>query len=120
MAPRAAIIVPTRDRPSYLDVALRSLRPQAGAAGVEVLVVLDGPDAASEDVARRHGARVVAHGVPRGLNAAPTPGAAAAAAGLLVSVDDDVEAGPGWLAAPLAADAALPDASGVLTGPIRA
>src|SRR4051812_8758900 len=120
MAPRAAIIVPTRHRPSYLDVALRSLRPQAAAARAEVLVVVDGPDAASEDVARRHGARVVAHGVPRGLNAARNTGAAATAAGLLVFVDDDVEARPGWLDALLAADAALPDAYGVLTGPIHA
>src|SRR3954452_11451135 len=120
MAPRAAIIVPTRDRPSYLDVALRSLRPQATAAGAEVLVVLDGPDEASEAVARRHGARVVAHDVPTGLNAARNTGAAATQAGLLVFVDDDVEVRPGWLDALLAADAELPDAYGVLTGPIHA
>jgi GT2 family glycosyltransferase len=120
MAPRAAIIVPTRDRPSYLDVALRSLRPQAAARGAEVLVVLDGPDEASEAVARRHGARVVAHDVPRGLNAARNTGAAATRARLLAFVDDDVEVRPGWLDALLAADAALPDAYGVLTGPIHA
>src|SRR4051795_1997586 len=120
MAPRAAIIVPTRHRPSYLDVALRSLRPQAAAARAEVLVVVDGPDAASQAVARRHGARVVAHGVPRGLNAARNTGAAATAAALLVFVDDDVEVRPGWLDALLAADADLPDVYGVLTGPIHA
>ena len=98
MAPRAAIIVPTRGRPSYLDVALRSLCPQADAAGAELLVVLDGPDPASEAVARRHGARAVAHDVPRGLNAARNTAAAATDAELLVFVDDDVEVRPGWLA----------------------
>jgi GT2 family glycosyltransferase len=116
----ATIIVPTRGRAGYLDVALASLRRQAAARGADVLVVLDGPDGASRAVAERHGARVVAHDAPRGLNAARNTAIDATDADLLVFVDDDVEVRTGWLDALLAAAEALPDDYGVLTGPIRA
>jgi len=113
------VIVPTRDRAGYLDVALASLAPQAAAAGGEVVVVLDGPDAASAAVAARHGARVVALDAPRGPNAARNAGIAAAGGELLVLVDDDVQAPPSWLPALLAAAAATPEVD-VFAGPIRA
>ncbi len=118
--PTASIIVPTRQRADYLDVALASIAPQAAAAGAELLVVDDGPDDATRAAAVRHGARYVAHRTSRGLNAARNSGIDAAAADLLVFVDDDVEVRPGWLDALLAADAAADAAVGVLTGPIRA
>jgi glycosyltransferase involved in cell wall biosynthesis len=118
-APPATIVVPTRDRPGYLDVALASLAPQAAAAGAELLVVLDGPDAASAAVAARHGARVVAFDAPRGLNAARNAGVAAAEGDLIAFVDDDVAAPSSWLGALLAAAAATPERD-VFTGPIRA
>jgi GT2 family glycosyltransferase len=118
MAPTASIIVPTQDRPAYLDVALRSITPQAAAAGAEVIVVDDGPDASTRAVAGRHGARYVARTPPHGLNAARNAGIDAAEAELLVFVDDDVEVHPGWLAALLAADAAAGDDVGAFTGPI--
>lgn len=120
MEPTASIIVPTRLRAGYLDVALGSIAPQAAAAGAELLVVDDGPDEATRTVAQRHGARYVAHPVSRGLNAARNSGIDAAAADLLVFVDDDVEVRPGWLDALLAADAAAGPDVGVLTGPIHA
>jgi GT2 family glycosyltransferase len=120
MEPTASIIVPTRLRAGYLDVALASIAPQAAVAGAELLVVDDGPDDATRAAARRHGARYLAHPVSRGLNAARNSGLDAAAADLLVFVDDDVEVRPGWLAALLAADAAADPAVGVLTGPIHA
>ncbi|HEY0343836.1 MAG TPA: glycosyltransferase [Solirubrobacteraceae bacterium] len=120
MALTASIIVPTRERAGYLDVALASIAPQAAAAGAELLVVDDGPDPATRDTARRHGARYVAHDVSRGLNAARNTGIDAARGDLLVFVDDDVAVRPGWLAALLDADRrAAPDV-GVLTGPIHA
>jgi len=59
MAPRASIAIPTRDRPRYLDVALASICPQAAEHGAEVVVIDDGPDAATRAVAARHGARYV-------------------------------------------------------------
>ncbi|MEA2193968.1 MAG: hypothetical protein QOG42_402, partial [Solirubrobacteraceae bacterium] len=120
MEPTASIIVPTRLRAGYLDVALASIAPQAAAAGAELIVVDDGPDAATRATADRHGARYVAHPASRGLNAARNSGIDAATADLLVFVDDDVEVRPGWLAALLAADAAAEPAVGVLTGPIHA
>ena len=120
MDPKASIIVPTRARAGYLDVALASIAPQAAAAGAELLVVDDGPSGATEDVARRHGARYVAHASSRGLNAARNTGIDAARGGLLVFVDDDVAVRPGWLDALLEADARAEPDVGVLTGPIHA
>jgi GT2 family glycosyltransferase len=120
MAPTASIIVPTRLRARYLEVALASIAPQAAEAGAELLVVDDGPDARTQAAAQRHGARYVAHATSRGLNAARNTGIDAAAADLLVFVDDDVEVHPGWLQALIGADGAAAPQVGVLTGPIRA
>jgi GT2 family glycosyltransferase len=114
-----AIIVPTRGRPAYLDVALRSLAPQAAALGAEVVVVDDGPDHETHAVADRHGARYLAHDGPRGLNVARNTGIRATTSDLLVYVDDDIEAWPGWLQAIVDAARATGDDVGVLTGPIR-
>ena len=120
MALTASIIVPTRERAGYLDVALASIAPQAAAAGAEVLVVDDGPAAATRATAARHGARYLAHEASRGPNAARNTGIAAAQGDVLVFVDDDVAVRPGWLAALLQAERdAAPDV-GVLTGPIHA
>ncbi len=120
MTPPASILVPTRARPSYLEVALASLRPQALAAGAQLVVVDDGPDDATCLVAERHGALYVAHASGRGLNAARTTAIAHATGDLLVFVDDDIEAAPGWLDALLLADRECPPTVGVLGGPIRA
>jgi GT2 family glycosyltransferase len=120
MGPTASIIVPTRERAGYLDVALASIAPQAAAAGAEVLVVDDGPSDATRETARRHGARYVAHAASRGLNAARNTGIDAARGDLLVFVDDDVAVRTGWLAALLRADDRAEPDVGVLTGPIHA
>jgi GT2 family glycosyltransferase len=121
MAPRAAIVIPTRARPRYLDVALASIAPQAAEHGADVVVVDDGPDDATRAVAARHRARYVAHDGPRGINVARNTAIDASGdADLVVYVDDDVEVWPGWLGALLAAAATCPAEVGVLTGPIRA
>ncbi len=120
MALTAAIIVPTRCRAGYLDVALAGIAPQARAASAELIVIDDGPDAATRAAAERHGARYVAHPHSRGLNAARNTGIGATGAELLVFVDDDVDVRPGWLAALLSAAAGLPGEVGVLAGPIHA
>ena len=119
MPPPASIIVPTRARPAYLEVALSSVAAQADRAGAEMIVVDDGALAANAALAERFGARYVALGEPRGLNAARNAGAAAAAGELLAFVDDDVEVHDGWLEALIAAAAAHPEV-GVFTGPIVA
>jgi GT2 family glycosyltransferase len=116
----ASIIIPTRQRAGYLEVALASIAPQAAAAGAEMLVVDDGPDPETRATARRHGARYVAHDATRGPNAARNTGIDAARGELLVFVDDDVAVRPGWLAALLDAERHAAPEVGVLTGPIRA
>lgn len=115
----ATIVVPTRARAGYLDVALRSFSPQAVDAGAEVIVVVDGPDPDSVAVAERRGARVLEHDEPRGPNAARNAGWQAARGELVVFVDDDVEAPRTWLPSLLAAAAATPERD-VFAGPIRA
>src|SRR4051794_8770126 len=115
----AAVVIPTRARAPYLEVALASLVPQAREARAEVLVVLDGPDGASEGVARAAGAAVVAHERPLGLNAARNTALDHSEGELVCYVDDDVEVRPGWLDALLRAAAAEPEAD-VFTGPVFA
>jgi hypothetical protein len=117
---KAAVVIPTRDRAAYLDVALGSVAPQATAAGAELVVVDDGPDPRTQAVAARHGARYLHHDAPRGLNAARNTAIAATDADLLCFVDDDVEVRAGWLDALFAAADRLDDDAGVLTGPIHA
>ncbi|WP_196807237.1 glycosyltransferase [Candidatus Solirubrobacter pratensis] len=120
MAVRASICFPTRRRRDYLAVALASVAGQAAARGCELIVVEDDPhDAQTAALAARYGARYIAHGAPRGLNAARNTAIDAAAGELVCFLDDDVEVWPGWLDALLAGVAAAPE-HGVFGGPIRA
>lgn len=118
-APTASIVIPTLGRPDYLDVALRSVLPQARAAGAELIVVTDGPDPATDAVARRLDVRVVSLPRRTGLNATRNAGVGAAGGDLIVLIDDDVSAPEGWLAAMLDGIRAHPEHD-VFGGPIRA
>ena len=82
--------MPTRRRAGYLDVALASIAPQAAAPAPSCSSSTTGPTRRRAPRRERHGARYVAHDAPRGLNAARNTGVDAAAADLLVFVDDDV------------------------------
>jgi hypothetical protein len=93
--------------------------PQASRVGADVIVVTDGEDAATAAVAGRHGARLVALPAGAGANAKRNAGVAEARGDLIVFIDDDVEAPPGWLEALLAGAVAAPEHD-VLGGPIRA
>jgi GT2 family glycosyltransferase len=115
----ATVVVPTRDRPAYLEVTLASVAPQAKAAHAELLVVSDGPDPAAEAAARRHGAAYLPLPRPAGLNAARNAAAASATGELIVFVDDDVHAPAGWLDALLEGARLAPDYE-IFGGPIRA
>ncbi len=115
----ASVVIPTRARPRYLEVALASIAPQARAAGAEVLVVDDaGPSAALRELAERFGARYEPHPRPLGLNVARNTGVERSRGELVAFVDDDVEVRPGWLQALLDAARSHPRAQ-VFTGPIR-
>ena len=86
-----SIVVPTRARPSYLQVALASIAPQAAAAGAEVLVIDDaGPSAENRALAARFRARYEPHERPLGLNVARNTGVERSSGELVVFVDDDV------------------------------
>jgi GT2 family glycosyltransferase len=115
----ASIVIPTRGRPAYLEVALSSIVPQARAMGAEVLVIDDaGASPQAREQARRLGARYEPHERELGLNVARNTGVRRSEGELVVFVDDDVEAGPGWLQALLAAEREHPDVD-VLAGRIR-
>ena len=76
--PTATIVIPTRSRPGYLGVALAAIAPQAREAGAEVLVLNDGGDTATAQVATLHGATVLEVPAPGGANAARNAGIEAA------------------------------------------
>jgi GT2 family glycosyltransferase len=119
MAPTASIVIPTRARLSYLEVALASIVPAAAAAGVEVLVIDDaGPSPGARALAERFDVRYEPHRRPLGLNVARNTGVERSSGELVVFLDDDVAVSPGWLAALLEAADANRDVD-VFTGPIH-
>ena len=119
MTPAASIVIPTRARLPYLEVALASIAPAAAELGAEVLVVDDaGASAAARALVERFGARYEPHDRPRGLNVARNTGVERSHGALLLFLDDDVAAARGWLAAILRAAQEHPDVD-VFTGPIR-
>jgi len=119
MAPPASIVIPTRERLPYLEVALSSIAPAATRAGAEVLVVDDaGGSPRTRELAARFGARYEPHPGPLGLNVARNTGVQRSTGELVVFVDDDVRASDGWLAALLRAARENPQVD-VFAGPIR-
>ncbi len=118
MPAAASIVVPTRNRAGYLRVCLESMRAQQVDAPFEVVVVDDGSTDSTPAVAEAAGAKLV-RTEARGPNAARNAGLEGAAGELVVFVDDDVDAPPGWLAAYLAGAERHPEAD-AFGGPIRA
>jgi GT2 family glycosyltransferase len=115
----ASIVIPTRARLSYLEVALQSIAAQAAQAGAEMLVVDDaGASAAARALCERFGARYEPHDAPRGLNVARNTGVERSSGALVAFVDDDVRASSGWLEGLLRAAREHGDVD-VFTGPIR-
>ncbi len=98
-APAVSIVIPTRNRARYLEVALASLASQDFDAPYEVLVVDDGSTDGTRPVAERAGTRYIRQPAPIGLNAARNAGARVSAAPVIAFLDDDVFAPRGWLRA---------------------
>jgi glycosyltransferase involved in cell wall biosynthesis len=117
--PAVSVVVPTRNRAGYLDIALASLRDQVDAPPHELLVVDDGSTDDTVVVAARHGVKVIAARPPGGLNAGRNTGIAATRADLIAFVDDDVWVPPNWIAALVAGAAQHPEFE-ALGGPIKA
>jgi len=118
-APTVSVVVPTRDRAGYLEVALASLRAQECDEPGESLVVHDGSTDSTAEVARRAGVGHLRLDPPGGLNAARNAGVRATGGALVAFVDDDVRAPPGWLRALVEGAARHPGAE-AFGGPIRA
>jgi glycosyltransferase involved in cell wall biosynthesis len=116
--PTASIVIPTRHRPEYLRVTLDSIAPQAASAAAELIVVDDGGDPVTAQIAAAHGARLIST-AGAGANAARNAGIAAAHGDPVVLTDDDVAAPAGWLDAILGGVAAAPERE-VFGGPIIA
>jgi glycosyltransferase involved in cell wall biosynthesis len=114
-----SVVVPTKDRPDYLGVTLRSLRDQDLAEPYEIVVVDDGDDPGTPAAAAEVGARVLRPRVGHGPNTARNTGIEDAEADLIALVDDDVFAPRGWLRAMLEGAARHPDAD-AYGGPIHA
>src|ERR1700735_2896630 len=98
MTPSASIVIPTRARLSYLEVALASIAPQAKDADAEVMLVGDaGPSEQARALVESQGARYEPHPRPLGLNVARNTGVERSTGELVVFVDDDVRAHDDWL-----------------------
>lgn len=118
-SPLVSVVIPTRNRAPYLDVALGSLISQELEGPFELLVADDCSSDATPAIIGKRGVRCVRAERPRGLNAARNAGVEATTAELVAFLDDDVYVPPGWLQAVLDGASRHPHAD-AFGGPIRA
>lgn len=102
-APELSVIIPTRDRPEWLDAALESITAGSLPPGSYEVIVADndpgGETAAVVALWNQRFRRLLYLPVHQpGLHAARHAGALRAQADLLVYCDDDIVADPDWLA----------------------
>src|SRR5215211_1855415 len=118
-APVVSVVLPTRGRAAYLDVALDSLAAQDLEEPWQLLVVDDGSRDGTAELLERRGTPSLRLDPGRGLNPARNAGARATQGELVVFTDDDVRAPAGWLRALVEGARAHPRAE-AFGGPIRA
>jgi glycosyltransferase involved in cell wall biosynthesis len=93
-----SVVIATKDRAALLDDALGSLRAQADAPPFEIIVVDNGSQDATPEIARKHGAEYAFVAEPN-RGKARNAGIARATGDLVLFVDDDVVTPPHFLAA---------------------
>lgn len=96
--PRVSIVIPAKNEakglPGVLTRLAEVLSQHEGDRGFEILVVDDGSDDATGDVARAAGARVVRHPYPMGNGAAVKAGIRAATGEIVLCMDADGQHSP--------------------------
>ena len=109
--PRCSVVIPTFNGLGLLRQCLDSLGESTDLGGVEVVVVDNGSTDGTAACVRRHatGARVVVRPSNEGFARACNRGADAAAAELLLFLNNDTILRPGWLEPLLGEMAAHPD-----------
>jgi len=117
--PVVSVVIPTRNRADYLEVALGSLARQQVDDAYEVLVIDDGSTDRTPDVAAAAGAQCIRSTEVHGLNAARNTGVQGSHGSLIAFLDDDVDVPPGWLRALVDGARRHPEAD-AFGGPIRA
>src|SRR3954447_8284322 len=116
--PAVSVVLPTRGRAAYLEVAVESLRSQDSTAPYDLLVVDDGTTDGTRELLERLDVPALRLEPARGLNAARNAGAENTRGELIAFVDDDVQVPPGWLRALVEGAEKHPDAD-AFGGPIR-
>ncbi|MDB5039613.1 MAG: hypothetical protein JWN27_339, partial [Candidatus Eremiobacteraeota bacterium] len=84
-----SVVIATKDRAALLVDALGSLRAQADAPPFEIIVVDNGSNDATPEIARKHGAEYAFVAEPN-RGKARNAGIARATGDLVLFVDDDV------------------------------
>ncbi len=108
-----SVIVPTHNRPRLIVACLKSLFAQTQPP-LEIIVVDDGSGPAVEDALRPYRASIIyLRQKQEGWGSARQRGAQASRGDILVFLDDDCLAPPGWLACYAAGYAEHPDAHGI-------
>jgi GT2 family glycosyltransferase len=113
---RVSVIIPSYNGKRFLDTCLMALRGQTYPADLTEIILVD--DASTDDsvpyVCERYGeVKVIALDHNRGLAVACNAGARAASGDLIVMLNNDTEAEPGWLAAIVAAARSSPRAGAI-------
>src|SRR5919108_3401841 len=117
--PAVSVVLPTRGRAGYLEVALDTLQNQDAAVEYDIFVVDDGSTDGTRELLERRQVPSLRLAPPRGLNAARNAGVRATKGELIAFVDDDVAAPRVWLRGYLEGVDRNPQ-SEAFGGPIRA
>ena len=97
--PEISVVVCTYRRAEKLPACLEALARQTIRERAEVIVVDDGPDDATADVAGRYDVQLLQHTHNRGPAAARNTGIHAASAPVVAFTDDDCVPASGWMEA---------------------